>query len=297
MLLSDLLSIKYPIIQGSMAGISRAPLVSAVSEAGGLGVLTTVGLTAETLRSQLAAVRAATAKPFGVNLMLQQTNIADLIPVLRDEPVPVVFTGAGNPASFMPDLLAVGTKVIPVIPNVKIAVKMMNLGATAVVAEGMESGGHIGTETTLSLVPQVVAAIPIPVIAAGGIATSAGINAAFALGACGVQAGTAFLVAEETPISPKYKQLVIDATDTGTVVTGQGANRVRSLKTPLTTKLMATTDETTFTQLATGSLDRAIAGDVDHGSFMAGQIAGAVNRILPASEIITNLWPDVTKPV
>ncbi|WP_203651877.1 NAD(P)H-dependent flavin oxidoreductase [Secundilactobacillus yichangensis] len=289
MQLTRLLHIQNPIIQGAMARISTPVLVAAVSNAGGLGVLTTATSTAQSLQADLKAIRASTRKPFGVNLMLQQNNINDLLPVLLADPVPAVFTSAGNPAPFLQNLLNVGTTVIPVIPNVEIAKKMADLGANAVVAEGAESGGHIGTETTMSLVPQVVDAVNIPVIAGGGIGTSAGVKAAFALGAAGVQVGTAFLVAEETPVDQNYKQLVIQASDTGTVVTGTGANRVRSLKTPLTEKLLATTDSKLFQQLSTGSLQRAIDGDTERGSFMAGQIAGAIHEIRPVKAIIAEL--------
>lgn len=289
MQLTKLLHIQKPIIQGAMARISKPVLVSAVSNAGGLGVLTTADSSAQSLQSDLKTIRQTTKNPFGVNLMLQQANISELLPVLLADPVPVVFTSAGNPAPFLKNLLDVGTLVIPVIPNVKIAKKMADLGAPAVVAEGEESGGHIGTETTMALVPQVAAAVKIPVIAAGGIGTSTGVKAAFALGATGVQVGTAFLAAEETPIDEQYKQLVIQADDNGTVVTGTGANRVRSLKTPLTERLLATTDSDTFNQLSRGSLQRAIDGDVDHGTFMAGQIAGMITKIQPAKAIVTEL--------
>ncbi|MTV82316.1 NAD(P)H-dependent flavin oxidoreductase [Secundilactobacillus folii] len=288
MKLTKLLHINKPIIQGSMAGISQPPLVIAVSNAGGLGVLTTVGLTPETLREAIQAIRAGTRQPFGVNLMLQQPNISALLPVLLADPVPVVFTGAGNPKPFIQDLINVGTKVIPVIPNVKIARKMSALGASAVVAEGMESGGHIGTETTMTLVPQVVSAVDLPVIAAGGIGTVASVRAAFSLGAVGVQVGTAFLVAAETPVANTYKRLILQADDTSTVVTGTGADRVRSLKTPLTEKLLTATP-TEQVKLATGSLQRAIKGDVANGSFMAGQIAGSIKKIEPAAQIINRL--------
>ena len=289
MQLTKLLYIQKPIIQGAMAQISRPELVIAVSNAGGLGVLTTADSTAESLQADLKTIRAATKQPFGVNLMLQQDNIDSLLPVLLADPVPVIFTSAGNPAPFLQRLINAGTKVISVIPNVKIAKKMADLGASAVVAEGAESGGHIGTENTMALVPQVASAVDIPVIAAGGIGTSAGVQAAFALGAAGVQVGTAFLVAKETPIDEIYKQLVIKADDNGTVVTGTGGDRVRSLKTPLTTKLLVTTDSATFSQLSSGSLLRAIHGDMDHGSFMAGEIAGAMTKIRPAKEIIDDL--------
>lgn len=289
MQLTRLLHIQKPIIQGAMARISTPVLVTAVSNAGGLGVLTTAVSTAQSLQADLTAIRAATKNPFGVNLMLQQDNIRELLPVLLADPVPVIFTSAGNPAQFLQDLLTVGSTVIPVIPSVKVAKKMAALGANAVVAEGEESGGHIGTETTMSLVPQVATAVDIPVIAAGGIGTSAGVKAAFALGAVGVQAGTAFLAAEETPIHNNYKQLVIQADDNGTVVTGTGGDRVRGLKNALTEELLTITDPAKFEQLSKGSLQRAIDGDVDRGSFMAGQIAGAINKVRPVKAIVKDL--------
>lgn len=294
MTLTTLLNIKYPIIQGAMAAISKPALVAAVSNAGGLGVLTTVGLTPATLHQELDELRQHTQQPFGVNLMLQQPNIHDLLPVIIADHVPVVFTGAGTPAPFIDSLLTANIKVIPVIPNVKIARKMAAIGASAVIAEGMESGGHIGTETTMTLVPQVVNALDIPVIAGGGIGNGQTIAAALAMGAAGVQMGTVFLVAEETPINDAYKQLIITATDTATVITGSGANRVRSLKTPMIEKVLSLTeqhaDPQQITALTDHSLAKAIAGDVENGSFMAGQIAGAVTTIKPAAQIVTDLW-------
>jgi enoyl-[acyl-carrier protein] reductase II len=296
MALTELLNIKYPIIQGSMAAISKHELVAAVSNAGGLGVLTSVGFTPDSLRQELGELRYLTKKPFGVNLMLQQPNINDLLPVLITNHVPVVFTGAGTPAPFMDSLLNAGIKVIPVIPNVKIAQKMAEIGATAVVAEGMESGGHIGTETTMTLVPQVVNAVDIPVIAGGGIANGKTIAAALAMGAAGVQMGTVFLAAEETPISDYYKKLIVAAKDTDTTVTGSGANRVRSLKTPMIEKVLELTQQHAepekIAALTDHSLAKAIDGDVVNGSFMAGQIAGVVDAIKPAAQIVEELWRD-----
>lgn len=290
------LGTKYPLIQGALAQMALPPLVSAVSQAGGLGVLTTVDQTPAQLAANIAAVRAATDQPFGVNLMLQQTNIASLIPYLVAHPVPVVTTSAGTPKAFIAALLAVGTKVVPVVPNVKVAQKMAATGATAVVAEGMESGGHIGTETTFSLVQQVAAALTVPVFAAGGIADAAGVAAAQALGAAGVQCGTAWLVAAETPISQAYKDAVVAADDTATVVTGRHrGDAVRCLRNQLTAAYFAAeaagADEATLATLTAGSLGRAIAGDIDHGSLLAGQIAGKLTQVEPVAAIVDRLFP------
>nr|WP_218841891.1 nitronate monooxygenase [Lacticaseibacillus absianus] len=295
--MTTILGTRLPLIQGALAQISTPALVSAVSEAGGLGVLTTVGMTPTDLAAAIAAVRAATDAPFGVNLMLQQDNIADLVPALIAAPVPVVTTSAGTPKRFCAALHAVGTKVVAVIPSVKVAQKMAALGVDALVAEGMESGGHIGTETTFSLVQQVAAAVDCPVFAAGGIADAAGVAAATALGAYGVQVGTAFLLATETPIAPAYKQAVIAAPDTGTVVTGRAlGDAVRSLRNPLTTAYLeaeaAGATPAALHALVDGSLARAIQGDVDHGTLMAGQIAGKLTVELPAAAIVARLYPN-----
>lgn len=290
------LGTRLPLIQGALAQISLPPLVSAVSNAGGLGVLTTVGLTPATLAAAIAAVQAATTQPFGVNLMLQQPNVAELVPYLLAHPVPVVTTSAGSPKRFAAALQAVGTKVVAVIPNVTVARKMAALGVDALVAEGMESGGHIGTETTMSLVQQVTAAVDLPVYAAGGICDARGVAAATALGAVGVQVGTAWLAAGETPISPAYKAAVVAASDTATVVTGRRlGDAVRSLANPLTAEYLAAEADgasvASLHQIVDGSLTRAIAGDVDHGTLMAGQIAGAITAIEPVTAIVARLFP------
>ncbi|MCX2455699.1 NAD(P)H-dependent flavin oxidoreductase [Lacticaseibacillus nasuensis] len=290
------LGTRLPLIQGALAQISLPPLVSAVSNAGGLGVLTTVGLTPATLAAAIAAVQAATTQPFGVNLMLQQPNVAELVPYLLAHPVPVVTTSAGSPKRFAAALQAVGTKVVAVIPNVTVARKMAALGVDAVVAEGMESGGHIGTETTMSLVQQVTAAVDLPVYAAGGICDARGVAAATALGAVGVQVGTAWLAASETPISDAYKRAVVAASDTATVVTGRRlGDAVRSLANPLTAEYLAAEADgasvASLHQIVDGSLTRAVAGDVDHGTLMAGQIAGAITAIEPVTAIVARLFP------
>lgn len=294
--ITKLLNIKYPLIQGSLARISRHELVSAVSNAGGLGILTSVGMDQAELRAQIDTIRNETDQPFGVNLMLQQPNIPELVEVLVEKSVPVVTTGAGTPAPYFEALHENGTKVIPVIPNVEIAQKMERLGVDAVVAEGMESGGHIGQMTTMTLVPQVADAVNIPVIAAGGIADRRGVAAALVLGAQGVQVGTAFLAAEETPISSIYKQMVISANDNSTAITGITlGDPVRSLKNRLVEKIVQLEQSGSTKQqlrdLLDGSLKKAVYdGDAADGSFMAGQIAGEVNEIKPAAEIISEMF-------
>lgn len=295
--MTNVLGTKYPLIQGALAQISTPQLVIAVAKAGGLGVLTTAGLSTEQLAEQIAEVRAGTDQPFAVNLMLQQPNIVDMVTYLLAHPVPAVTTSAGSPKRFAQQLQAIGTKVIAVIPNVKVAQKMAALGVDALVAEGMESGGHIGTQTTLSLVQQVVNAVDLPVFAAGGIIDAKSVQAMQALGAIGVQVGTAFLTAVETPISDAYKQAVIQAGDTSTVVTGHAlGDAVRCLQNPLTAKYFEAeasgADEKVLHGMLDGSLSRAIAGDVEHGTLMAGQIAGMVSRIESVSAIVHRLFPN-----
>lgn len=295
--MTTILGTKYPLIQGALAQISTPQLVIAVAKAGGLGVLTTAGLTTEQLAEQIAEVRAGTDQPFAVNLMLQQSNIVDMVTYLLAHPVPAVTTSAGSPKRFAQQLQAIGTKVIAVIPNVKVAQKMAALGVDALVAEGMESGGHIGTQTTLSLVQQVINAVDLPVFAAGGIIDAKSVLAMQALGAVGVQVGTAFLAAEETPIADAYKQAVIQAGDTSTVVTGRAlGDAVRCLQNPLTAQYFEAeasgADAKVLHGLLDGSLGRAIAGDVEHGTLMAGQIAGMVSRIEPVAAIVQRLFPN-----
>ncbi|WP_125767797.1 DUF561 domain-containing protein [Companilactobacillus furfuricola] len=294
--ITNLLNIKYPLIQGSMARISRHQLVSAVSNAGGLGVLTSVGMDAAELSRQIDLVKTETTKPFAVNLMLQQNNIPELVNVIVSKQIAAVTTGAGTPKPYFKQLHQAGIKVIPVIPNVSIAKKMELLGVDAVVAEGMESGGHIGQTTTMSLVPQVVDAVNIPVIAAGGIADKRAVAASFVLGASGVQVGTAFLAAKETPISAEYKNMVLAASDTDTVVTGMTfKDPVRGLKSPLTNKVLAMEakkiDPTEIKEQLSGALEKAVFdGNVEQGSFMAGQIAGKIHEIKSATNIIEEIF-------
>ncbi|MBQ2887742.1 MAG: nitronate monooxygenase [Firmicutes bacterium] len=275
------LGLKYPIFQGGMAHISTGRMAAASSNAGGLGLICSSGLSAAQVAEEVALCKRLTDKPFGVNLMLQSPEIDDIVQVVLDNKVPVVTTGAGDPSRFMPALLAAGVKVIPVIPHVRAAQKAEKLGAYAVVAEGTESGGHIGEMTTLALVPQVIKAVNIPVLAAGGIADGKSMAAMMLLGAAGVQMGTVFLVADECPIDDAYKQRVLEAADTDTMVTGRGTSHVvRALKNPMMQKYAelekqdGTEDERNA--LAGGALYKAVHGDMEGGCIMAGQIAGMV---------------------
>lgn len=288
----QLLGIKYPIFQGAMAQIARWELVSAVSNAGGLGIIASGGLSAEELRVQIRKCKEQTDKPFAVNLMLMMPNIEEIIDVVIEEGVKIVTTGAGTPRKYMPRLIEADIKVIPVIPSVKAAKKMEDLGCAAVVVEGMEAGGHVGTSTTMALLPQVTSEVNIPVVAAGGIADGRGLAAAFCLGASAVQMGTVFLASEECPISPQYKNMIIEATDTSTTLTGMkfGAP-VRGIKNELTKKYHELEEKSStlmeLEELTLGSLRRAVyEGDVENGSVMSGQIAGLVNEIRPVAEII-----------
>ena len=294
---TKLLGTKFPLIQGSLAHISTYPLVVAVSNAGGLGVLTSAGFNAQQLKIQIDKIKSLTTKPFAVNLTMLQENIPSLVKVIVESKVPIVITSAGSPKTILPTLQEAGIKVLTVIPNVKIAQKMEAAGVDAVIAEGMESGGHIGQLTTMSLVPQVADAVSIPVIAAGGIADSRGVAAVTALGASGVQAGTAFLAASETPVAAEYKQAVLNATDTATVVTGTGVDAVRGIANQLTDHYFemvadgARPDE--LEKLTSGSLQRAVHGDLANGSIMAGQATGMINEIKPAAQIVTELMAAV----
>lgn len=296
------LGIKYPFFQGGMAYTSTASLAAAVSNAGGLGLLCSSGLTAAEVHEQIVACKKLTDKPFGVNLMLQSSEIDQIVEDLIAEGVKVVTTGAGSPERLMPRLLAAGVKVIPVIPNVRAAKKMEKLGAYAVVAEGTESGGHVGEMATLALVPQVLAAVDIPVLAAGGIANGRTIAAMLLLGACGVQMGTVFMVADECPISDTYKQMLLDAVDTDTIVTGRGTSHVvRSLKTPMVLKYAELEKqpgtEAELEKLAEGGLPKAISGDVEGGCFMAGQISGLLTKRASCAEIIEELNRDAVAAI
>ena len=295
MTITQLLGIKYPVFQGAMAQIARYELASAVSNAGGLGILASGGMSPEELREQIKKCKEQTTKPFAVNLMLMMPNINEIIYVVIEEGVKIVTTGAGTPRKFMPRLTEAGVKVIPVIPSVKAAKKMEELGCAAVVVEGMEAGGHVGTSTTMALLPQVTKAVNIPVIAAGGIADGRGVAAAFCLGASGVQMGTVFLATHECPISIEYKNLIVEADDTSTTLTGMkfGAP-VRGIKNELTKRYHELEAQSStlmeLEELTLGSLRKAVYdGDVENGSVMSGQIAGLVDEIRSVEQVIVDV--------
>ena len=294
--LCELLGIKYPVIQGGMAWIANAHLAASVSNAGGLGLIAAMNSNGEQLREQIKKAKEMTDKIFGVNLMLMSPFIEEAVEVVCEEGIKVVTTGAGNPSQYMDKLKAAGVKVIPVVPSVSLAKRMESLGATAVIAEGGESGGHVGETTTMALVPQVADAVSIPVIAAGGIADGRGIAAAFMLGACGVQMGTAFLVADECDVHENYKNKVLKARDIDTVVTGKSLGHpVRSLKNQMTrefVKLERQSDSTgdQLEAMGAGALRRAaMEGDVTTGSVMCGQIGGMIKETKSCKQIITDI--------
>lgn len=300
--ITELLGTKYPIIQGGMAWVAESTLASAVSNAGGLGLIAGGSAPIDYLRNQIRRCKELTDKPFGVNIMLMSPNAEDLAQLCIDERVNVVTTGAGNPGKFIPAWKEAGIKVIPVIPSVALAKRMERAGADAVVAEGTESGGHIGENTTMCLVPQVVDALEIPVIAAGGIADGRGIAASFMLGAEGVQVGTRFLASDECQINPVYKQLVIDAKDTDNVVTGRTTGHpCRNIKTKFSKMLASGEKDGTLTpekfeEITLGSLRKAVQdGNTDEGSFLCGLIAGMVNEVKPCSDIINEMFAQAGK--
>ncbi len=293
--LCELLDIEYPIIQGGMAWVSTAELAAAVSEAGGLGVIGSGTATPEWLKAQLQQARALTKKPFGVNVMLLSPFVEELMAVLREEPVAVVTTGAGNPGKYVPSLREVGTKVIPVVSSVALAKRLTRAKVDALIAEGMESGGHVGELTTMALVPQVVDAVDIPVIAAGGIFSGRGLVAALALGAVGVQMGTRFMCARECTVHPRVKERVIKSKDRDTALTGVSTGHpVRALRNKLTRKFEELEKNNTppeeLEKLGSGSLRLAmVEGDIEFGTVMAGQICAMVNQIMPARDIIMDV--------
>lgn len=292
----DILDIKYPVFQGGMAWVADANLAAAVSEAGGLGIIAAMNMSGELLREEIKKLRAVTDKPFGVNVMLMSPFAAEVAEVVVEERVPVVTTGAGNPVTYMKKWLAAGVKVIPVVASVALAQMVERRGATAVVAEGGESGGHIGEANTMPLVPQVADAVDIPVIAAGGIADGRGLAAAIMLGAEGVQMGTRFLVAKECTVHENYKRKVLKAGDIGTMVSGRRAGHpVRALKTPFARayaeleKDLSVTDEQ-IAAFGAGALKKAVVdGDEEGGSFLCGSVAGLVTKEQTCKEIIEDV--------
>lgn len=292
----DLIGISYPVFQGGMAWIADANLAAAVSNGGGLGIISAMNANADWLRGQIRRAKELTDRPFGVNIMLMSPFADEVAKVVVEEGVKVVTTGAGNPGKYMAAWREAGICVIPVVASVGLARMMERAGASAVVAEGTESGGHIGELTTMTLVPQVCSAVNIPVIAAGGIADGRGVAAAFMLGACGVQIGTRFLVAEECGVHQNYKDRVLKAKDIDTVATGRRLGHpVRSLKTRFSREYMKKEYDPNVTaeeleEMGVGALRKAaVDGNEAEGCFLAGQIAGLVQKEQPAAEIIRDL--------
>jgi len=293
--LCELLNIKYPILQGGMAWVATAELAAAVSNAGGLGLIGAGHMPPDALRAEIQKAKTLTSRPFGVNIMLMSPFVRDVMGVVIEERVSVITTGAGNPAEYIGALKEIGSKVIPVVASVALARRLERVGVDAIIAEGMESGGHVGEITTMALVPQVVDAVKIPVIAAGGIGDARGIIAAFALGARGVQIGTRFVVAQECIAHPKYKEVILKARDRSTVVTGASTGHpVRILENKLARKYAelekqgASIEE--LERLGAGKLKAAVRdGDINHGSVMLGQVAGMVNETKTVAAIMAEL--------
>nr|WP_320148291.1 enoyl-[acyl-carrier-protein] reductase FabK [uncultured Anaeromusa sp.] len=291
----ELLNIKYPIIQGGMAWVATAELAAAVSNAGGLGLIGAGHMPPDALRKEIRRAKELTTKVFGVNVMLMSPFVKEVMQVVVDEKVQVVTTGAGNPGEYIPALKGIGARIIPVVASVALAKRLERTGVDALVAEGHESGGHVGEVSTMALVPQVVDAVSIPVIAAGGIADSRGVVAALALGAQGVQIGTRFVATTECLVHERYKQALVKAKERSTVVTGVSTGHpVRVLQNKLTKEYMerertgATTEE--LDQMGAGKLRLAAQeGDVDYGSVMVGQIAGMIREIQSVETVMQDL--------
>lgn len=299
--LTELLGIEYPVIQGGMAWVAEHRLASAVSEAGGLGIIGAGGAPAAFVREEIRKARELTDRPFGVNLMLMNPEADEIAEIIAQEGVRVVTTGAGNPAKYMARWKEAGIRVIPVIASTAMAKLMERAGADAVVAEGMESGGHIGSLTTMALVPQVADAVSIPVIAAGGIADGRGLAAALMLGAAGVQMGTRFVVARESIVHPNYKEKLIKAKDIDSEVTGMSTGHpVRSLRNRMTREYLRLEQEGAgfeeLERLGLGALRRAVVeGDVVNGTVMAGQIAGLVKKEQTCQEMLEEIMAQAGK--
>ena len=295
MKLNEFLGTEFPFIQGGMANIATGEFAAACSNAGALGLIGTGGMNAETLRSHIRTAKALTSKPFGVNIMLMNPEADAMAQVVVEEGVPVVTTGAGNPGKYIAAWKAAGIKVLPVVAAATLAVHLERAGADAVIAEGTESGGHVGEMTTMALVPQVGDAEHIPVIAAGGIADGRQLAAAYALGACGVQLGTCLLVSEECPIHENYKAALLKARDSDTIVTGRtGGAPVRVLKNRMSREYVrqekAGADKMELEKYTLGSLRRAVfEGDTVTGSLLAGQVAGMLHEIRPLRAIFEDL--------
>ena len=295
----EVLGIKYPIIQGGMAWISDANMAAAVSNAGGAGIISCGGRTTDYVREEIRKCKTLTDKPFGVNVMLMAPNKDEIVEVICQEKPAFVTLGAGNPVPYVEPLHAAGIKVVPVVPNVKLAKRLQDNNADAIVVEGMEAGGHIGVLTTMALMTQVIPEVEIPVVMAGGFADGRGIAAALVMGAAGVQIGTRFLVAEECPVHANMKQKLIEAIDTDTIVTGQIIkSAVRGIKNKFSTEYQAlefsgTVDRDTLLAKATGTNKlAAVDGDVENGMMMAGQSLTPLKKIEPMADIIESLMKE-----
>ena len=301
MLINQILDIKYPIFQGAMANIATAEFAAAVCESGALGILATGAMNASEVEENIHKLRSLTDKPFGVNVMLMNPDKENIMKVIARNKVPVVTTGAGNPGKYIEMLKANNTKVFPVVASVALAIRMEKAGVDGIIAEGTEAGGHVNEQTTMALLPQVVDAINIPVIAAGGIADGRGFNAALSLGACGVQVGTCLLTSQECPIHENYKQAVLKAKDTDTIVTGRSLNTpVRILKNTMSRQYLKLEREGAAPEemenLTLGGLRKAVLqGDVKTGSVMMGQVAGLCKEIRPLDKIFEDMMKDSLK--
>lgn len=290
-----MLGIQYPVFQGGMAWVADASLAAAVSNAGGLGLISSINAGTEAVRNEIRKCRELTDKPFGVNIMLQAPNAGEIAHMVVEEGVRILTTGAGSPAQYMPMWKEAGIKVIPVVASVALALKMQAAGADAVVAEGAESGGHVGELHTMPLIPQVVDAVDIPVIAAGGICDGRGAAAAFMLGADAIQVGTRFLSALECNVHQEYKDKILKATDVSTIVTGKSLGHpVRSLKTPFSRTFSKMENDPSVNQdeilaFGSGALRKAVQEGDKNGSYMAGECAGMVKNIEPAKAIVEDL--------
>lgn len=292
------LGIKYPIIQGGMANIADGAFAAAVSNAGGLGLIATGGLSVERLEEEIEKCRSLTTKPFGVNLMLMHPQATEIADLLARKEIPVITTGAGNPSRYMDMWKAAGSLVMPVVPSASIARRLAEKGADYIIAEGTESGGHVGEMTTMALIPQVVDAVSVPVIAAGGIADARQLLAAFCLGAAGVQVGTCLLASHECPIHENYKNAILSARDNDTIVTGRIAGTpVRILKNTMAREYVKKeregADKTELETYTLGSLRKAVYdGDTENGSLMAGQVSGQIGEIRSIQEILADLYEE-----
>lgn len=298
---TELLQIEYPIIQGGMAWVAEYHLAAAVSEAGGFGLIGAASAPPEIVREEIRKAKELTDKPFGVNIMLLNPNADEVAKIVVEEGIQAVTTGAGNPEKYMPMWKEAGVKVIPVVASVAMAKRMERYGADAVVAEGMEAGGHIGNQTTMALIPQIVDAVNIPVIAAGGIGDGRGVAASFMLGAEGVQMGTRFVVADESIVHDKYKDRIVKAKDIDSVVTGQSTGHpVRCLRNQMTKEYIKKEQEGVpfeeLERMTLGSLRKAVMdGDILNGTVMAGQIAGLVSKRQSCKEILQEIMTEAEK--